>query len=117
MKAIRAGVENAMNNCKKELIRAILDLCRRTEIEGVITFTGAIILQNTQPVNRCGILHHFETKTTVCDRILWANDNVEFFMLEMGNHFSHGSAVMTIGELADVYTEMVKVVRKIKKAQ
>ena len=113
--AIKKDVKSSIKICHKQLTDAIFDLCRETGLSPSVPvmLTKTILLETRKQRLEHGIFHGYETRTILCNKILWSDIVTTFFMLEHTDGGIASSNELSIDNLLAIYDEMLNVLKRL----
>ena len=110
-KEIKKKYENAVENCRKEMVESIIELCRESGIDPSIDimFGKPLIIHTTKVKTDKKRFNRYETETVIADRISWCPDHPYTFHLGWQGTYCKSSHQLTLDQLSIVYSEMVQI--------
>lgn len=108
-KSLTNKVKTSLQDCRKQLIWAIIELCKQIDKNesGTIAFTQPFVLST---VKMCDNYLKFNVLNMVATNILYEPNGNQYFILEYDGTSVASSVWLSIGDLETVYNQIKKTV-------
>lgn len=118
VKEIKKFVATGIDIYRRNITKAIIDLCRETGIDEAydIQFTQLVMLHTTKPHRSNGRFFYFVTETTLCNRISWS-EKQNIFLVGLSDGYVKASTFMSIDDLNCIYAEMLNVLKNLNSSR
>ena len=103
---------DAVKNCQKQLVEAIIELCRESGNDPDIELKRSMIIHTTKVRTYKKEFKGYDTETILADSIFWGS-SVPYFLLMWAGNCVVSSSFLSIDSLCIVYEEMKNVLRKL----